>query len=98
MTGRAEILEKTGERHALAIEAARTKILSQVLWVEPIEKITAVKEDPKDNQILEAAVAGHADCIVSQDQHLRKLGGFRGMPILTARDFVQEYGVKTLGD
>jgi predicted nucleic acid-binding protein len=44
--------------------------------------------DPDDNRILEAAVEGRADCIVTGDNHLLRLREFRGIPILTAHDFL----------
>ena len=43
--------------------------------------------DPKDNPILAAAIAGHADFIVSGDKkHMLALGAAGGIPIVTARD------------
>ena len=46
-------------------------------------------QDPDDNRILEAAVAGRADCIVSGDKrHLLRMGTFRGIEIVTASDFL----------
>jgi predicted nucleic acid-binding protein len=46
--------------------------------------------DPDDNRILEAAVAGRADCVVSGDKkHLLRMRTFRGIEIMTASDFLQ---------
>lgn len=43
--------------------------------------------DPDDDLILAAAVAGHADLIVSGDKgHVLALGQVEGIPIVTARD------------
>ncbi|MEK6968125.1 MAG: putative toxin-antitoxin system toxin component, PIN family [Nanoarchaeota archaeon] len=42
-------------------------IESNSLIVEPLEKIRAVKDDPKDDMFIEAAVAGKAQFIVSND-------------------------------
>ena len=44
--------------------------------------------DPDDNRILEAAVAGRSDCIVSGDKHLRRMGRFQGVEIVTVSDFL----------
>jgi putative PIN family toxin of toxin-antitoxin system len=45
--------------------------------------------DPDDNRILEAAVEGRADCIVSGDKrHLLRMKNFRGIEIMTAHDFL----------
>lgn len=56
--------------------------------VVPTRAIDAVAEDPPDNRVLEAAVAGRAEAIVSGDDHLLRLGGFEGIPIVTAAAFV----------
>jgi len=47
-----------------------------------------VKSDPDDNRVLECAVAGRADYIVSGDKHLRGLGSYDGIRILTVRQFM----------
>jgi uncharacterized protein len=56
-------------------------------WVDPRIKINASR-DPKDNIILECAVAGKADYIVSGDQDLLVLKSFRKIPIVTPRQFL----------
>jgi putative PIN family toxin of toxin-antitoxin system len=48
--------------------------------------------DADDNRILEAAVAGAADCIVSGDKHLLRIKEFRGIKIMTANDFLLRIG------
>ena len=55
------------------------------------EPITVIREDPADNLVLEAAVAGNADAIVSRDRHLVKVQSFRGIPIVTAQAFAARY-------
>ena len=44
-----------------------------------------VSRDPDDDQILEAALSGDADLIVSGDEDLLVLGHFREIPIVSAR-------------
>jgi putative PIN family toxin of toxin-antitoxin system len=48
--------------------------------------------DPDDNRILEAAVAGAADCIVTGDKHLLRMKVFRGIMIMTVNDFLLSVG------
>jgi putative PIN family toxin of toxin-antitoxin system len=48
--------------------------------------------DPDDNRILEAAVAGLADCIVSGDKHLLRMKKYHGIDILTVTDFLKRLG------
>lgn len=52
--------------------------------VHPIHEINAISVDPSDNRILEAAVSGKANFIVSGDKHLLTLKIYNGIPILTA--------------
>lgn len=56
-----------------------------------VERINAVADDPRDNLVLEAAVAGRADVIVSGDKHLLNLRKFRETPIMTARKFASRH-------
>jgi len=53
--------------------------------VEITEKVNVVKRDPDDNKILECALAGKADLIVTLDQDLIKLKNFRGIGIIHPR-------------
>jgi putative PIN family toxin of toxin-antitoxin system len=56
--------------------------------VTPGARITACR-DPKDDKFLEAAVAGHADVIVSGDEDLLTLHPYAGIPIVPPRAFLQ---------
>lgn len=46
--------------------------------------------DPDDLIFLACALDGNADAIVSGDKHLKSLGSYHSIPILTARDFVEQ--------
>jgi uncharacterized protein len=46
--------------------------------------------DPKDNQYLELAVSGKADCIVTGDDDLLVLNPFKNIKILTAQAFLED--------
>jgi uncharacterized protein len=56
--------------------------------VSPNETLDAVIADPDDNRILECAQAGDADYIVSGDSHLKDLGSYAGIQILTPAAFL----------
>jgi hypothetical protein len=47
-----------------------------------------VCRDPDDNKLLEIAIAGRADCLVTGDQDLLVLDPFHGIPILTPAKFL----------
>jgi putative PIN family toxin of toxin-antitoxin system len=48
--------------------------------------------DPADNRILECAVDGKADYIVSGDKHLLDLDSYEGIPIVKATEFLGKEG------
>ena len=56
----------------------------QILISEPINEC----RDPKDNKFLEVAVNGNATHIITGDRDLLELHPFRGIPILTPRQFL----------
>jgi predicted nucleic acid-binding protein len=58
------------------------------ILVEPSLELSVVHADPTDNRVLEAAVEGQADYIVTGDGDLLELGAFEGTRIVTPRDFV----------
>lgn len=45
-------------------------------------KVTVIKRDPDDNKILECALSGNADLIVTSDQDLLNLKSFKGIGII----------------
>jgi len=62
-------------------------LLKEAELVEITETVTDCR-DAKDNKFLELAVNGEADCIVSGDEDLLVLNPFRGIPILTPKEFL----------
>jgi len=71
----------------------REEIINNVIKIAKIVdskgKIDAVKEDPDDNKIIECALEGKADYIVSGDKHLLKLGKFQGIEVITTTKFLE---------
>jgi len=58
-------------------------LLNSAEVVQVKSKIEVVKEDPEDDMIIETAIDGHADFIVTGDRHLLNLGSFRNINITT---------------
>jgi uncharacterized protein len=58
--------------------------------VEPKVKLDAIREDPTDNIVLECALEGKADYVISGDYHLLKLKNFRRIQILTPKQFLNK--------
>jgi putative PIN family toxin of toxin-antitoxin system len=50
----------------------------------------SIPDDPRDEMILACALDGEADVIVSGDHHLIDLESFRDIPIMTARQFLDQ--------
>lgn len=63
-------------------------LLRDARLVEITESIRACR-DPKDDQVLELAVCGRADWIVTGDADLLVLDPFRGIRIVKAADFLK---------
>ena len=55
--------------------------------VTPEMDLEAVEDDPDDDKILECAVAGNADYIVSGDSHLLDIEEYRGVEIVSPDEF-----------
>jgi uncharacterized protein len=59
--------------------------------VQPGERLHVVEDDP-DNRVLECAVTGRADLIVSGDRHLLRLREHAGIAIVRTVDFLRTLG------
>jgi putative PIN family toxin of toxin-antitoxin system len=56
--------------------------------VEPVTRLSVVIADPEDNRVLECAVEGGADFIVSGDRDLLALGRHAGIPVWRPQEFL----------
>lgn len=66
------------------------EVVNSIKQFFPSEIITASR-DPKDNKFLELAIAANASCIITGDKDLLILNPFRGIPILNAVDFINDF-------
>ncbi|MBI2661813.1 putative toxin-antitoxin system toxin component, PIN family [Candidatus Woesearchaeota archaeon] len=57
--------------------------------IRPKLKIQEVKDDPKDDMVLECALSGKANYIVTGDNHLLKMKEFMKIKILSPKDFLE---------
>ncbi|MBK5228350.1 MAG: putative toxin-antitoxin system toxin component, PIN family [Actinobacteria bacterium] len=82
------LVEKFGWEPICAEEGGgRVAQLAEI--VEPEEVVDEIQTDPADNRVLEAALAGKADVIVSGDHHLLDLLEWRGIRIQNPSAFLQ---------
>jgi putative PIN family toxin of toxin-antitoxin system len=64
-------------------------IFLKVVTIAEIKEAITTCRDPKDNFILETALGGGADCIITADNDLLILNPFRGIRILTMQEFIK---------
>ncbi len=84
-------LPRIRAKYHLSDEDVETVLALILLRGEPItpnRRITACR-DPKDNIVLEVAVAGQADFIVTGDNDLLVLHPFEGIPIVGPSEFLE---------
>ena len=63
-------------------------ILEIATMVEITGKVKVIVDDPDDNAILETAIVGNANYLISGDPHLLKLKEFARVKIITASEFL----------
>lgn len=66
----------------------RAKLESIAKIVSPDMVLHVIADDPDDNRVLECAIEGSADYIVTGDRHLLKLGSYEAISIVTVRQFL----------
>ena len=86
-----ELAEKLETRlHFSADQVAETiaDYLGFLRVIRVPKVLMAVPHDPEDNMVLECAIEGEAQYIVSGDKHLLELKEYRGIRIIRAGDFL----------
>ena len=76
--------DRYASREGRAVFLAQLKAVSE--WVS----ITGAKlgcRDPDDDKLLETALLGNADCLVTGDRDLLEMSSFHGIPIVTPAGF-----------
>lgn len=73
--------EEVAEARAIVSDRART--------VTPAVQLDVIKEDPPDNRILECAVSGGADYIITRDRDFLRRGNYAGIRMIDDADFLE---------
>jgi putative PIN family toxin of toxin-antitoxin system len=83
-------------KYGLTTEDIATVLSLILLRGEPVvpARRIGVCRDPNDNMVLEAAVAGKVDAIVSGDEDLLTLSPFEGIPVLSPAAFLRRLASK----
>jgi putative PIN family toxin of toxin-antitoxin system len=63
-------------------------IMETAIIIETTSKLAIIEEDPMDNRILECAIYGGVEYIVSGDKHLLNLKEYEGIKIFKAKAFL----------
>lgn len=65
-------------------------ILSEMAeWVDPSKKIKVLSDEP-DNRILECAVSGNADVIVTGDKEILRLGEYEKIKVISLKEYLEK--------
>ncbi len=81
------VLKRKGLSASRLAEALEYITVTAVI-IAPTESLNAVPDDPDDNKILECAVAGKANVIVTGDKHLLKLKQYEGIRIIKVSELL----------
>jgi uncharacterized protein len=71
------------------VSAISHEVETLCVVVTPVRRISVMESDPYDNMVLECAVEGKVDYIVSGDAHLLDLGEFEGIKIVNPTRFLE---------
>jgi putative PIN family toxin of toxin-antitoxin system len=75
-----------------AVEKAVSRIERLAAVIQPEITIDIIKEKEDDNRILECAVSGKVDYLITGDKkHILPLGSIQGIPIVTITEFLKIY-------
>jgi len=93
------IINEVGKTLRAVLQWDDARVLAQLRlmvktaeMVVPAISLQVIPEDPDDDRVLECAVAGRADLIVSGDRHLRRLRHYHNIPIVRPADFLRMLG------
>lgn len=75
------------------IRSVVVQITRYAVVIRPTTRLEVVI-DESDNRILECAVDGEADLVVSGDRHLLRLGEYRGIEIVTVAEALHRLGIE----
>ena len=76
----------------IVVDKALRRFRRLATIVRPTVSIDVIKEKQTDNRILECAVAGKVDYLITGDKrHILPLGSIHGIPIITVAEFLRKH-------
>ena len=98
LTELAEVLRRKFQWESDRVAVLLEEIRSFALVVLPGQTVQKIRGDPADNRVLECALEGRVDFIVSGDtRHLQPLDVFEGIPIISPFAFMRRVDRTHLG-
>jgi len=82
-----EIIDKVENKKLITLKIIE-KVISNSIIIEPKIKIN-ISEDPDDNKVLECAIEGSVDYIITNDAHLLKIKEYKGIKIINSAKFIK---------
>ncbi len=71
------------------IDEWRKTLVENAVVAVPATRVKVVQEDPADNKFFEAAIAGNAQYVVSQDKQVLKVGQYGGIKTVSPPEFLK---------
>jgi len=88
-------LSEVFHRKVLANQLKKNHFLNKILAlsyvVSPTKTITAIDRDPDDDRVLEAAIEGKCEYIISGDKDLLELKKYKKIRIVTPKEFLKQF-------
>lgn len=94
--GRVLRYARIASRHALTetvITEFERAIRNTAVVVPGLYLVNKIEADPSDDKFLACALEGDANCIVSEDPHLRDLKVYQGIQIVSMAQFSEKLGL-----
>lgn len=76
-----------------SIKSFLNELLDVALLADDLDEVSRVEQDATDNIFLACSLETHADYLVSEDPHLRKIKYFYGTQIVGLDDFQKIIGL-----
>ena len=89
----AEVLLRRFQLTIAEAEQARRSVASFSELVVITGQLRVVADDPDDDKVVECAIVGKADYIVTGDRHLLALGQYSGISIVKAAQFLNIFSM-----
>lgn len=81
--------EKKFKQTEESIKKNINEIAGISMIVEPKERLFVIEKDVDDNVVLECALAGDSDYIITGDKHLLELKEYGKIKVVTPREFIE---------